>query len=99
MDNKFQLFGVKFGVDPILDIIPGFGNIFGVILSSYLFWIAYHLNVPKSVYAKMAKNIGLDFLLGAVPFAGVVFDLLYKANVKNLALLEPFLEEGVVLKD
>ncbi len=103
LDNKFDLFGIRFGIDPFLTIIPGLGNTIGVFLSCYLFWIAKELGVPRHIFITMARNIGVDFLLGWIPFAGFVFDFFYKANVKNIALLQPYIDEwsqkGVVLED
>lgn len=102
LDTKFDIFGIKFGIDPFLDLFPMFGNIFGVGLSCYVFWIAYQLQVPQKIYWRMAWHILLDFVLGAVPFAGFFLDLLYHANAKNLALLTPYVNpevlEGVVVE-
>src|SRR5689334_14253415 len=92
MDTRFSLFGIKFGIDPILDIIPGFGDAFGAGVSCYLLWIAYRLKVPTWVYGKMLLNIGFDYLLGLLPFVGIVLDLFFRANVKNFALLEKFFD-------
>ena len=101
MDTKFNFFGIRFGIDPFFDLFPGFGDIVGAAISCYLFWIAYQYKVPRHIYLRMAWHIGLDFLLGAVPFLGFVFDLFYRANTKNLTLLLPFVDpdvlEGVVL--
>ena len=102
MDTKFNLFGIRFGIDPILDILPGFGSMIGAGMSCYLFWIAYQLKVPSRIYFRMGWHIFLDFILGLLPFIGVIVDLFYRANTKNLALLIPFINpdvlEGVVLE-
>jgi len=102
LDTRFNLFGLKFGIDPFLDIFPGFGNFLGVGISCYVFWIAYQLNVPQRIYWHMAWNILFDFVLGAVPFAGFFLDLLYRSNTKNLALLSSYVDpeilEGVVIE-
>lgn len=96
MDTKFSVFGVKFGIDPLLDVIPGLGNILAAATSCYLFWIAKELRVPTSVYWKMAWNISVDYVLGAIPVAGVVADIFYRSNVKNFALLEPFFDPSII---
>lgn len=101
MDTKFSLFGIRFGLDPFLDIWPGFGSVVGAGVSCYLFWIARELNVPSWVYWRMGWHIFLDFILGELPIVGFVFDLFYRSNEKNLALLYTFVEpeilEGVVV--
>lgn len=102
MDTKFELFGIRFGIDPLLDFWPGFGSLIGAGISSYLFWIAYNLKVPSRIYWRMGWHIFLDFIVGELPFIGFIFDLFYKANEKNLALLFPFVDpevlEGVVIE-
>lgn len=96
MDTKFNLFGIRFGIDPLLDIWPGFGSLIGAIISGYLFWIAYRLKVPSRIYWRMGWHIFLDFILGELPFIGFIFDLFYRANEKNLALLYPFVDPEVL---
>lgn len=96
LDTKFHLFGIRFGIDPLLDIIPAAGNIFAAATSCYLFWIAQKLHVPKKVYAQMFGNILLDFIFGVVPVIGVVFDVLYKSNVRNFALLERYFDPEIL---
>ncbi|MCX6791502.1 MAG: DUF4112 domain-containing protein [Candidatus Gottesmanbacteria bacterium] len=102
MDTKFNFFGIRFGIDPLLDFWPGFGSLIGAGISSYLFWIAYRLKVPSRIYFRMGWNIFLDFILGEVPLLGAVFDVFYKANVRNLALLTPYVNpdvlEGVIFQ-
>lgn len=96
MDAKFNFFGIRFGIDPLLDFFPGLGSAIGAGVSCYLFWIAHQLNVPSKIYWQMGWHIFLDFILGELPFVGVVFDLFYRANEKNLALLRPFINPDVL---
>lgn len=96
MDTRFSFLGVRFGLDPILDFIPFFGDLVGLIVSLYLFWIASELKVPRQVYFQMLGNIIIDYLLGLIPIAGVVFDAFYRSNVKNLGLLEKYIEPDVL---
>jgi hypothetical protein len=96
MDTKFDFFGIRFGIDPLLDFWPEFGSLLGAGISCYLFWIAYQLKVPSRIYWRMGWNIFLDFILGEVPLLGAVFDVFYKANVRNLALLTPFIDPVVL---
>lgn len=97
MDLRFNVFGVRFGIDPLLDIIPGFGNIAAAALSCYLFWIAYKLRVPSWVYWWMLWNISVDYLFGVVPYIGIVFDIFYRANVKNFALIEQYFDSDILV--
>ena len=97
MDTKFTVFGIQFGIDPLLDILPGLGSVIGAFVSCYLFWIAYKLHVPSWVYFRMGWHIFLDFILGELPFIGFIFDILYKSNVKNLALLYPFVDPEILV--
>lgn len=84
---RIPFFGLRVGLDPILSIIPFVGSWLGVGLSAYFFWEAWNLRVPWHVYPRMAMNIAVDALLGAVPVAGVVADAFFKANVRNRRIL------------
>jgi hypothetical protein len=90
LDTKYSIGGVRFGADAIISVIPGIGSIIGAATSCYVFWIADQLNVPNRIYYRMALNIAADLLLGGIPVIGVLFDIFYKANVKNIRLLENF---------
>lgn len=92
LDTEFNIFSIRFGIDPILDIIPGLGSIMGAFTSLYIFWIALKIKLPIELYLRMLINIFLDFLLGLIPIAGIVFDIFYRSNVKNLKILESFIE-------
>lgn len=96
LDTKFSFFGIKFGIDPLMDVIPWFGSFFGAALSCYLFWIAYRLKVSKGVHVRMLGNIVIDYLLGLIPFAGIVVDLFYRSNAKNFALLEKHFDPDIL---
>lgn len=90
LDSKFHFGPIKFGLDPILDLIPGAGDVAGALLSFYLIWIAYKVRLPKNKMLHMLFNIGLDFLIGLVPFLGAIGDVFYKANLKNVRILKEF---------
>ncbi len=90
LDTKFQILGFKFGIDPLLDLVPNLGNIVGTFISFYLLWIAFQLKLPRKAYIHLMGNIAIDFLLGSVPIAGVIFDAFYKSNVRNLNLIEKY---------
>ncbi len=97
LDTEFNILGIRFGIDPILDIIPGLGSTIGALTSLYIFWIAFSLNLPPKIYLRMSLNILFDFLLGSLPVAGIVFDVFYRSNVKNLRILESFIEPEVLV--
>jgi hypothetical protein len=96
MDLRFRIFGISFGIDPLLDIIPGLGNIIATVVSGYLFWIAYQLKVPGHVYLRMLWNLSIDYVLGVVPFVGIVMDVFFRANVKNLTLIEKYHDPSIL---
>jgi Domain of unknown function (DUF4112) len=83
---------VRFGLDPVLGLIPGAGDAVNLIVSLYTLNLARKLGAPNSVLLRMATNAGVDFGLGSVPIFGDVFDLFFKANTRNLKILTEFLE-------
>lgn len=97
MDLRFNVFGVRFGIDPLLNIIPGMGNVVAAATSLYLMWIAYQLKVPTQIYMKMLWNIAVDYVFGVVPVIGIVFDVFYRANVKNFALVETYFTPDIII--
>lgn len=96
LDVRFNVFGFRFGIDPLMDVIPGFGNIATTVTSCYLFWLAYQVRVPNWVYWRMLINIAIDFVLGSVPVIGIAADALYRSNVRNLALLDMYYDPNVM---
>jgi len=88
-DTAFMLPGtkVRFGVESLLRLIPGVGDIAASALSCYLVYEAYKLDVPRTLLARMIANVVLEGAVGAVPFAGDAFDVMFRANRRNVALL------------
>jgi len=76
------------GLDPLLGLVPGLGDAAGAILAVWILLEAVRLGAPRATLVRMAANIAIDALVGAVPVLGDVFDFLWKANLKNVALLE-----------
>jgi len=72
--------------------VPGIGDALGALASSYLVLVAVRLGAPASVVGRLVLNIAVDAIVGAVPFLGDLFDFAFRANVRNLALLEEWLE-------
>ena len=95
MDSAIRIPGttVTIGVDALLGLLPGIGDAISASISSYLIWEAKRLGVSKFVLARMAGNVAIDTVIGAVPFAGDIFDVAYKANKKNVALLKKHVEK------
>lgn len=92
MDEAFRVPGtrLRFGLDGLVGMIPGLGDALGAGVAVYGLIAARRLGAPASVLARMAGNILLDSLVGAVPVAGDVFDFAFKSNRRNLRLLERY---------
>ncbi len=95
MDSAFQIPGtnIRMGVDAFLGLLPGIGDAISATISSYLIWEAKQMGVSKLVLARMAGNVAIDTVIGTIPFAGDIFDVAYKANMKNIALLKKHVEK------
>jgi hypothetical protein len=94
LDNAIGIPGTKFrfGLDPILGLLPGGGDTVTGGLSAYIVVEAARMGLPREVLWQMVVNIILDSLAGTIPIVGDLFDLGWKANVRNIALLEKHLE-------
>ena len=95
-DSSIRIPGTarSFGADALLSFIPGIGSLFGTGLSLYLLAEALRHGAPTATLLRMGGNVLVDTALGAVPLAGVVFDMLFKANQRNLVLLRQHLEDS-----
>lgn len=90
MDSAFQIPGtnIRMGVDALLGLLPGIGDAISATISSYLIWEAKRLGASKILLARMAGNVAIDTVVGAIPLAGDIFDVAYKSNMKNITLLK-----------
>ena len=79
---------LRFGLDPILGLVPGIGDVAGAALSGYVVLLASRLGAPTTVIVRMLGNVVVDTVGGTVPVLGDLFDVGWKANTRNLALLE-----------
>jgi hypothetical protein len=97
LDSAFQVPGtrLRFGLDPIVGLLPGAGDLVTGFFSVIILMHSVRLRIPKVVVARMVLNTGLDLLAGAVPLLGDLFDAGFKANLRNMSLLERHARPGV----
>ena len=79
---------IRFGADALLGLVPVVGDLAGAALSGYVVLSAARLGVPRAVLARMVANLGADALVGTVPLLGDFFDVGWRANTRNVDLLE-----------
>lgn len=92
-DQAFAVPGTKwrFGVDALFGLVPGLGDIVGALVAVYALHVARTLRAPGAIQLHMLGNIALDAIVGTVPVIGDLFDFVYKAQTRNLALLDTWL--------
>lgn len=90
LDKAFRIPGtnIRFGLDPIIGLIPGLGDLASPVFAGLLVLEGARLGIPRIVLIRMVVNALIDAVIGAIPFAGAVGDIFFRANTKNLALLE-----------
>lgn len=90
LDDWFRIPGTsfRFGIDGIIGLIPGIGDILGGLASMLIVLAAWFRGVPYITIARMVANVGIEVVIGMIPFAGDWFDIVWKANRRNYALLE-----------
>jgi Domain of unknown function (DUF4112) len=95
MDSAIAIPGSKvtIGFDAALGLIPVIGDIISSSIGAYIIWEAKQLGAPRLLLARMATNTTIDTVLGSVPLLGDVFDVVYKSNRKNVALLKAHIEK------
>jgi hypothetical protein len=89
LDDLIRIPGLnwRFGLDALVGLIPGFGDTATSLASFYILVSAVRYGVPKVTLLRMALNIGIDYLIGALPFVGDLFDAFWKSNHMNMDLL------------
>lgn len=97
LDNAIKIPGTsfRFGLDPILGLIPGGGDAVSALFSTYIILQAARLGLPKSRLVEMFFNVLVEMVFGSIPLVGDLFDFAWKANAKNVALLESDLSTSV----
>lgn len=89
LDQSIQLpGGYRIGIDPIIGLVPGIGDIIGTALSFYIVYQAARLGISKSILLRMSGNVLVEMLIGEIPILGDIFDAVWKANVRNARLVE-----------
>ena len=94
LDTAFLVPGtnIRFGVDALIGLLPGIGDVITTALSLYIVNEARALGAPRLLIARMLGNVALDGVVGAVPLVGDAFDVAFRANRRNLALLREHLD-------
>jgi len=94
LDNAIPIPGTpyRFGLDPILGLLPGGGDFLSTIFSAYIVFQAAQIGLPRATLQQMVLNVLVDTVSGSVPFIGDLVDVTWKANVKNIRLLEDQLD-------
>lgn len=90
LDSQFRVPGtsLRFGVEPLLGLVPGLGDAAGLALSSAVIVQAVRLGARGATVARMVLNVAIDAVFGSIPLLGSVFDFAFKANNRNVALLQ-----------
>jgi len=89
-DEAFEIPGLgwRFGIDPLLGLVPVVGDLAGVLFSVWILLAAAQLGVPRITLVRMLLNVAIDFVLGSIPLLGAVADFAWKANARNVQLME-----------
>jgi hypothetical protein len=93
LDTRFRFLGIRFGWDAILGLVPGIGDLAAFGVSAYIILQAHRLGARKRTIARMLTNAGVDTVFGSVPVLGSLFDIGFKANRRNVRLLQRELAE------
>ncbi len=93
LDNAIAIPGTKYrvGLDPFLGLLPGAGDVAGTAISAYIVIQAARWKLPAATLLRMLGNVGMDWLVGTLPILGDLFDVGWKSNARNVALLEDHL--------
>lgn len=92
LDNSIKIPGTswKIGLDGVLGLIPGIGDLAAGTLSTYILYQAVKLKVPKAIVARMTLNVLLESVIGVIPVVGDIFDFAFKANQRNVDLMRKY---------
>ena len=95
LERLFVIPGTKqqVGLDVILDLVPVVGDIAAAALGAYIVWEAKNLGMSKWQMSRMAGNVGVDWLLGLIPFVGAIPDFFFRSNSRNLKIIKRHLDK------
>lgn len=96
MDTQFRIPGtnIRFGFDAIVGIIPGIGDFAGFMISGYMMTLMAKNGASSFLLARMALNVLIDSIIGAIPILGDIFDIAFKSNQRNMKLMHEHYVEG-----
>jgi hypothetical protein len=96
LDKAFRIPGtnIRFGLDPIVGLVPGLGDLASPVFAGLLILEGARLRVPRIILMRMAVNALVDAVIGAIPLVGIAGDVFFRANTRNLALLERYSVPG-----
>lgn len=95
LERGFTIPGTNqnFGLDVVLDLIPVVGNVVTAAMGAWIVWEARNLGMSKWHLGRMSGNVGVDFLLGAIPWIGAIPDLFFQSNTRNLRIIKRHLDK------
>lgn len=96
LDNKFKVFNFRFGIDPLLGLIPGGGDLVSLLLSLYIVWIGFNAKIPTAKLIEMVINTIVDFVIGLIPVLGDIADFTFKPNIRNLNILKQHVPTDII---
>lgn len=91
LDSRFDVLGVKVGIDPLLDMVPVIGDVAATGLALYIIYVAFKFKLPKMHIARMLVNVFLDTILDAIPVIGNIGTIFFRSNRMNIHILEEYL--------
>ncbi|MGL5941599.1 MAG: DUF4112 domain-containing protein [Waterburya sp.] len=96
LDTAIGIPGTKFriGLDPILGLVPGGGDLIAALMSAYMIYLATRFKLEKEEIGKMVGNVAIETVFGSIPLVGDIFDAYFKANIRNLEILENHLQKS-----
>lgn len=98
LDSAFRVPGtrIRFGIDALIGLVPGLGDLTAPLYTAFIIATGLRMRVPAVIQARMVLNAALDMLIGLVPFLGDVGDVFWKANLRNMSLLERHARPGII---
>jgi hypothetical protein len=89
MDSQVRVpgLGVRIGADAVLGLVPGIGDALSGLIGAYLIYEAHRLGIPRSAVLRMVANTAIDAAIGAIPFAGDIWDFFFRSNDRNMQIL------------